>query len=88
MLSNSPLTTAGKLLAMTDSRRTKKYICKNGTEFIISTKIDSCGSSDSKEGQEALAPGLVKIIHLLAETAAEEDLKKLKLDNKNLNNQD
>ena len=88
MLSNSPLTTAGKLLAMTDNRRTKKYICKNDAEFIISTRSDSCGPSDSKEDQEALAPGLVKIIHLLAESAAEEDLKKLKLDNINLNNQD
>ncbi len=64
---------------MSQVRRVKAYICDDGTEFIIRTREESCADSESGRGdKETLHPGLVQIVRLLAEDAAEEDLRNRK----------
>lgn len=60
---------------MTEIRRPKQYISTNGTELIVTTRSNSRALLDSKRNEQPLDPRLVQIIHLLAEAAAEEDLK-------------
>jgi len=60
---------------MTEIRRPKQYISTNGIELIVTTRRNSRALLDSKHNEQPLDPRLVQIIHLLAEAAAEEDLK-------------
>jgi len=60
---------------MTEIRRPKQYISTNGTELIVTTRSNSRALLDSGHKKQSLDPRLVQIIHLLAEAAAEEDLK-------------